>query len=178
MGSIPCAWSVTRRWRSCCGGQRGQCRAGLAGPHELDLGGHGGVAGGGRRRRRGATVEFWGSLSAKELLGEGCSDWGRSIWVRGARRRASGAASDAAQGGGVVAARGAAWDACAREEVPRGGPGGAGGLPGSIWPRPRGGRSPPAAYGRRRPKQSKPGERDGDRGSFAISENSRDLSVI
>ena len=85
--------------------------------------------------------------------------------------------SGAAHGWGVVAARGAAWDACAREEVPRGGPGGAGGLPGSIWPRARGGRSPPAAYGRRRLKQSKPGERDGGRGSFAISENFRDLSV-
>src|SRR6185503_15371147 len=34
------------------------------------------------------------------------------------------------------------------------------------------------AYGRRRPKQSKPGEREGDMDSFAISENSRDLSVI
>jgi hypothetical protein len=51
------------------------------------------------------------------------------------------------------------------------------GFPGSIWPRARGGRSPPAAYGRRRLKQSKPGERDGGRGSFAISENFRDLSV-
>ena len=51
------------------------------------------------------------------------------------------------------------------------------GFPGSIWPRARGGRSPPAAYGRRRPKQSKPGEKDGDGGSFAIFEFSRDLSV-
>ena len=31
--------------------------------------------------------------------------------------------------GGVVAAWGAAWDACAREEMPRGGPGGAERLP-------------------------------------------------
>ena len=69
---------------------------------------------------------------------------------QGARRRASGAAAARRRAGGVVAARGAAWDACAREEVPRGGPGGAGGLPGSIWPRARGGRSPPAAYGGRR----------------------------
>ena len=52
------------------------------------------------------------------------------------------------------------------------------GFPESIWPRAHGGRSPPAAYGGRRAKQSQPGERDGDRGSFAISENSRDLSVI
>ena len=54
--------------------------------------------------------------------------------------------SGAAQGGGVVAARGAAWDACAREEVPRGGPGGAK-------------RFHAAAYGGRR-EQSRPGERE------------------
>ena len=59
--------------------------------------------------------------------------------------------------GGVVAARGGVWDACAREEVPRGKPGGAGGLSGSILPRARGGRKPPVAYGGRRAKQSKPG---------------------
>ena len=87
--------------------------------------------------------------------------------------------------GGVVAARGAAWDACGRGRAPRGGPGGMESFPrvhfaaGAWWTKSTGGvRSPPAAYGRRRPKQSKPGERDGDRGSFAISENSRDLSVI
>ena len=74
-------------------------------------------------------------------------------------------------GGGGVAARGAAWDACARGEVPRGGPGGAGGLPGSIWPRARGGRSPPAAYGRRRRNKASREERDGDRGFSVISEN-------
>ena len=45
------------------------------------------------------------------------------------------------------------------------------GFPGSILPRARGGQSPPAAYGGRRAKQSKPGERDGDRGFSAISEN-------
>ena len=33
------------------------------------------------------------------------------------------------------------------------------GFPGSIWPRARGGRSPPAAYGGRR-EQSRPGERE------------------
>ena len=77
-----------------------------------------------------------------------------------------------------MSARESAWDVCERGEVPRGGQVALSGFPGSIWPRVRGGRSPPAAYGRRRPKQSKPGERDGDRGSFAISENSRDLSVM
>ena len=33
------------------------------------------------------------------------------------------------------------------------------GFPGSIWPRARGGRSPPAAYGGRR-EQNRPGERE------------------
>ena len=32
-----------------------------------------------------------------------------------------------------MAARERVWDACARGEMPRGGPGGAGGLPVSIW---------------------------------------------
>ena len=65
--------------------------------------------------------------------------------------------SGAAQGGGVVAARGAAWDACAREEVPRGGPGGAKRFPrvhlavGARWTK--------AAYGGRC-EQSRPGERE------------------
>ena len=67
--------------------------------------------------------------------------------------------SGAAQGGGVVAARGAAWDACAREGVPRGGQVALRDSPGSIWPWARGGRSPPAAYGGRR-EQSRPGERE------------------
>ena len=67
--------------------------------------------------------------------------------------------SGAAQGGGVVAARGAAWDACAREEVPRGGQVALSGFPGSIWPRARGGRSPPAAYGGRRETEHR-GERE------------------
>ena len=42
-------------------------------------------------------------------------------------------------GRGVVAARGGVWDACASEEVPRGGQVVLRGFPGSIWPRARGG---------------------------------------
>ena len=53
-------------------------------------------------------------------------------------------------GRGVVAARGGVWGVCAREEVPRGGQVALGGFPGFIWPRARGGQSPPAAYGGRR----------------------------
>ena len=78
---------------------------------------------------------------------------------------------------GVVSARESVCDACERGEVPRGGPGGAGGLPGCIWPRTRSGRGPPAAYGRRRAEQRNREERDGGEGVFVISEKSRDLSV-
>ena len=62
-------------------------------------------------------------------------------------------------GRGVVAARGGVWDACAREEVPRGGQVALRGFPGSIWPRAPGGRSPPAAYGGRRETEHR-GERE------------------
>ena len=55
-----------------------QCRAGLAGPRELDLGGHGGAAGGGRRRRRGAPVELWGSYRPR-------SSWAREVVSGGGR---------------------------------------------------------------------------------------------
>ena len=67
-------------------------------------------------------------------------------------------------------AREDAQDACERGEVPRGKPGGAGGLPGSIWPRTRRGRGPPAAYGGGRAKQRNREERDGGEGISAISE--------
>src|SRR6185312_10243157 len=42
------------------------------------------------------------------------------------------------------------------------------GFPGSIWPRTRRGRGPPAAYGGRRAKQSTREERDGGEGLFVI----------
>ena len=71
---------------------------------------------------------------------------------------------------GVVLAREDAQDACERGEVPRGKPGAAGRLPGSIWSRTRRGRVPPAAYGGRRAKQSNREERDGGEGISAISE--------
>ena len=83
----------------------------------------------------------------------------------------------AAHGRRVVAARGAAWDACAREEVPRGGPGGVKRFPrvhlavGARWTKSTGGVRRAAG------KQSTGRERDGDGGSFVISEISRDLSV-
>ena len=51
-----------------------------------------------------------------------------------------------------MAARESARDACERGEVPRGRPGGAGGLPWSTWPQTHHGRGLPAAYGGRRAK--------------------------
>ena len=75
----------------------------------------------------------------------GSSAWGRLIWPWTAGRRAGGGGSGAAPAGGVVAARERAWDACAREEVPRGGPGGAERLPwvhlavGARWTKSTGG---------------------------------------
>ena len=74
-------------------------------------------------------------------------------------------------GRGVVAARGGVWDACAREEVPRGGQVALGGFPGSIWPRARDGRSPPAAYGGRRENRAPGRERGEGEGLSVIFEN-------
>ena len=74
-------------------------------------------------------------------------------------------------GRGVVAARGGVWDACAREEVPRGGPGGAERLPwvhlavGARWTKSTGG------VRRAARTEQAGGERDGDKGIFVISEN-------
>ena len=73
--------------------------------------------------------------------------------------------------GGGVAARGGVWDACAREEVPRGGPGGAKRFPrvhlavGARWTKSTGG------VRRAARTEQAGGERDGDKGIFVISEN-------
>src|SRR6185312_13111938 len=96
--------------------------------------------------------------------GEGARWWSsgglyrpRSSWVRdvvsgggrflpwATQQRAGGGGSGAAPAGGVVAAREGVWDACAREEVPRGGPGGAKRFPrvhlavGARWTKSTGG---------------------------------------
>ena len=70
---------------------------------------------------------------------------------------------------GVASGREDAQDACERGEVPRGRPGGAGGLPWSTWPRTHRGRGPPAAYGGRRAKTEHREERDGGEGISVIS---------
>ena len=80
-----------------------------------------------------------GVVSGGGGFGTGAHDGERAEWPAALR-----------VGGGVVVARERAWDACAREEVPRGGQVALRGFPGSIWPWARGGRSPPAAYGGRR----------------------------
>ena len=119
---------------------------------------------------------------------EGARLWGsgglyrpKSSWVRngvtgGGRfgpgeSTASGrSGSGAAHGWGVVAARGAAWDACGRGRAPRGGPGGVERFPrvhlavGAQWTKSTGGV-------RRAARTEQAGkERDGDKGIFVISE--------
>ena len=88
------------------------------------------------------------------------------------RTTASGrSGSGAAHGGGVVAAREAAWDACGREDVPRGGPGGAETFPrvhlaaGARWTKSTGG------VRRAARNRATGGERDEGEGLFVISEN-------
>ena len=87
------------------------------------------------------------------------------------RRWADGGGSGAAPDGGGVAARERVWDACARGEVPRGGPGGARGVPrvhlaaGTPWTRSTGGVRRAAGETEHRE------ERDGGEGVFVISEN-------
>ena len=123
----------------------------------------------GGRRKKEEKGRDGGALGV--LIGQGAP--GRGKWCLGAVDLALGDSTASGRmrqrrcaGRGVVAARGGVWDACAREEVPRGGQVVLRDSPGQFG---RG--RPPAAYGRRRPKQSKPGERDGDRGFSTISEN-------
>ena len=141
----------------------------MADPRELDLAGHG------RRWREGEGGEV------ARRRGSGATYRPESTWVRGVVPGGGGfgsgahvgeraeRAGGAAHGGGGVAARERVWDACARGKVPRGGPGGAGGLPGSIWPWTRCGRGPPAAYGGRRRNRASREDRDGDKGISVIS---------
>ena len=87
------------------------------------------------------------------------------------RTTASGrSGSGAAHGGGCRGGTGAAWDACAREDVPRGGPGGVERFPrvhlaaGARWTKSTGG------VRRAARTEQAGGERDGDKGIFVISE--------
>ena len=149
-----------------------QCKAVVAGPRELDLAGHGGQQ---KEEEGGEAAQRQGSRATYRP---------ESTWVSGVASGGGGFGSGAHDGeraerpvalhmGGVVSARESAWDTCERGKVPRGKPGGAGGFPGSIWPRTRRGRGPPAAYGGRRAKQRETERGDEDEGLFVISENSR-----
>ena len=107
------------------------------------------------------------------------SSWGRNAVIGGGRfgpgrldgERAEEAA--ALRRPGCRGGSGAAWDACAREEVPRGGPGGAERFPrvhlaaGARWTKSTGG------VRRAARTEQAGGERDGDKGIFVISEISR-----
>ena len=128
----------------------------------------------GGRRKKDEKGRDGGALGV--LIGQGVPGQGK--WCLGAvdlalsdstangRRRQRRCA-----GRGVVEARGGVWDACAREEVPRGGLGGAGGFSrvhlvvGARWTKSTGGVRRAA---RNRASRE---ERDGDRGFSVISEN-------
>ena len=126
------------------GGRMGQCRAGVDGPRELDLAGHGGrreeEEGEEAAQRRGSGV-FIGQRAPGR--GEWCL--GEADLVRGGSTASWRSGQQRCAWRGVVSARESAWDACAREKVPRGGPGGARGVPrvhlaaGAPWTRSTGG---------------------------------------
>ena len=160
LGSIPRAWSLTVGWRSCWGGWMEQCEAVVAGPHELDLAGHGG------RWKEGEEREV------TRRRGSGATYRPESTWARGVASGGGRFGSGRLDGGLAERAGGAAHGRAAwwlgrppRTRVSVGRCQGAGqvaleGFPGSTWPRTRRGRGPLAAYGGRRGKQSKPrGER-------------------
>ena len=136
LGSIPHTWSLTGRWRSFWGGWMEQCRAVVVGPRELDLAGHGGrreeEEGGEAVQRRGSKATYrpestWarGVASGGGWFGQGRLDGG--LAERAAALCMAGRRGSSGRGPGQVALEG---------------------FPGSIWPRTRRGRGPPAAYGR------------------------------
>ena len=106
-------------------------------------------------------ARLWGSVG----LYRPKSSWVRNGATGGGRfgpgeSTASGrSGSGAAHGWGVVAARGAAWDACGRGRAPRGGPGGVERFPrvhlaaGARWTKSTGGV-------RRAARTEQPGERE------------------
>ena len=149
-----------------------QCEAVVAGPHELDLAGHGG------RRKEG------GEREVARRRGFGATYRPESTWARGV---ASGEGwfgvgwldSGLAERAGGELHGGAAWrlGRASGVRVLLGRCQGAGQValessPGSIWPRTRCGRGPPAAYSGRRAKHSSREERDGGEGLSVISKSS------
>ena len=132
----------------------------VAGPRELDLAGHGGrreeEEGGeaARRRDSGGTYRpesTWASgvASGGGGFGSGAHDGERAERAGGAARGRVAWRLGSASGTRVSVGRCQGAGQVALE-----------GFPGSIWTRTRRGRGPPAAYGGRRAKQSKPrGER-------------------
>ena len=152
MGSIPRAWSSNGKWRSYYGGWMGQCRAMVASPRELVLAGHGGAVGGGRRRGSRATARLWGSYRLE-------STWARGVASGGGWFGPGRLDGERTERAGGAAHGGVAWrlGRASGTRVSVGRCQGAGqvaleGFPGSIWPRTRCGRGPPAAYGGRRAK--------------------------
>ena len=117
------------------------------------------MADGGRGKKEGNSLDggALGLLIGQRALGRGEWHLGEAGLVRGDTTAAGGASRRRAAWRGGVAARESARDACERGKVPRGRPGGAGGVPrvhlaaDAPWTRSTGGVRRAAA------KQSKPG---------------------
>ena len=117
-------------------------------------------------------ARLWGSVG----LYRPKSSWVRNGGTGGGRfgpGRVDGERAERQRRGAWLGCRGgsgAAWDACAREEMPRGGPGGAERLPwvhlavGARWTKSTGG------VRRAARTEQAGGERDGDKGINVISE--------
>ena len=134
-----------------------QCKAVVDGLRELDLAGHGGrreeEEGGEAARQRGSRGTYRPE-----------STWARGVASGGGWFGPGRLDGERAERAGGAAHGGAAWQLgrASGTRVSVGRCQGAGQValedfPGSIWPRTRRGRGPPAAYGGRRAKQSKPG---------------------
>ena len=133
------------------------------------------MADGGRREKKGEVARRWGSGATYRPE----SNWARGVASGGGRFGPGRLDGERAERAGGAAHGGAAWQLgrASGTRVSVGRCQGAGqvaleGFPGSIWPRTRRGRGPPAAYDGRRAKQSTREERDGGEGLFVISENS------
>ena len=131
-----------------------QCEAMVAGPHELDLAGHGGRWKEGEERE----VARWRGSGATYRPE---STWAKGVASGGGRFGSGRLDGERAERAGGAAHGGAAWQLgrASGTHVSVGRCQGAGqvaleGFPGSIWPRMRRGRGPPSAYSGQRAKQS------------------------
>ena len=124
----------------------------------------------GRKRGNCATAGVLGLFIGRRAPGRGERRLGKVDLVRG-DSTAGGASSGVVNGGAAWRLGRASWARVLLGRCQGAGQVALEGFPGSIWPRTRHGRGPPASYGGRRAKQSTREERDGGEGLFVISEN-------